>query len=112
MSQAFNARATEEGRTFISKRGGGSHLGEKMFPEFITLRSPIRLMVVCLPRHGRAEKAGLAEVAVGLGVGGGADPVPVQRVNWIEKGVVKNLGLRSLLGRKRRVTRRFHSPTR
>ncbi len=28
----FNARNTEEGRTFLSKRGGGTLLGEKAFP--------------------------------------------------------------------------------
>ena len=39
MAPAFSARNTEEGRTFLSKRGGGNLLGEKMFPEFITLRS-------------------------------------------------------------------------
>ena len=39
MSGAFSARSTEEGRTFLSKRGGGNLLGEKVFPEFITLRS-------------------------------------------------------------------------
>ena len=38
MSGAFSARNTEEGRTFISKRGGGSLLGEKAFPEFVTFR--------------------------------------------------------------------------
>src|SRR5437867_5404849 len=39
MAGAFSARNTEEGRTFLSKRGGGTLLGEKMFPEFVTLRS-------------------------------------------------------------------------
>ena len=36
--QGFSARAAEEGRTFLSKKGGGTLLGEKMFPDFITLR--------------------------------------------------------------------------
>ena len=39
MAGAFSARNTEEGRTFLSKRGGGTLLGEKVFPEFVTLRS-------------------------------------------------------------------------
>ena len=39
MAGAFNARNTDEGRTFLSKRGGGSLVGEKVFPEFVTLRS-------------------------------------------------------------------------
>src|SRR5262249_5237365 len=34
----FSARAAEEGRTFLSKKGGGTLLGEKLFPDFITLR--------------------------------------------------------------------------
>ena len=33
MTGAFAARATEEGRTFLSKRGKGTYLGEKYFPE-------------------------------------------------------------------------------
>ncbi len=39
MIGGFSARATEEGRTFLCKRGGGTLLGEKVFPEFISLRS-------------------------------------------------------------------------
>jgi predicted Zn-dependent protease len=39
MAGAFSARSTEEGRTFLSKRGGGNLLGDKIFPEFVILRS-------------------------------------------------------------------------
>jgi len=35
----FGARDAEQGQSFLSKQGGGTHLGEKMFPEYITLRS-------------------------------------------------------------------------
>jgi predicted Zn-dependent protease len=90
MPQAFSARATEEGRTFLSKRGGGSRIDEKMFPEMITLRSD--------PFDGRLPAAPWAGGEGGLGGGGGRfggggdlDPIPAERVNWIEKGVVKNL---------------------
>ncbi len=88
MTQAFNARATEEGRTFLSKKGGGSMLGEKMFPEFITLRSdPFDGRMPSSPWSGGEGGGGGGR----FGGGGEADPLPVQRVNWIEKGVVKNL---------------------
>lgn len=86
MSQAFNARATEEGRTFLSKRGGGTRVGEKMFPEFITLRSD--------PFDGRLPSdPWSAGGGGGRRSGGGDEPglLPVQRVSWIEKGAVKNL---------------------
>src|SRR5262249_50304761 len=39
MAGSASARAAEEGRSFLSRKGGGTLLGEKMFPEFITLRS-------------------------------------------------------------------------
>jgi predicted Zn-dependent protease len=69
---SLSARGAEEGRTFLSKKGGGTLVGEKLFPEWITLRSdPFNRMYSSLP----------------WGAGGlGAAPVP-----WIEKGVVKNL---------------------
>ena len=35
----FGARPRKKGRTFLSKRGGGTLVGEKMFPEYVTLRS-------------------------------------------------------------------------
>ena len=69
---SFNARAAEEGRSFLSKKGGGTLLGEKLFPDFITLRTDpfdkrTRALVV--------ENSGL----------------PAAPITWIEKGVVKNL---------------------
>lgn len=68
----FNARNTEEGRTFLSKRGGGTLLGEKIFPEFITLRSdPFEGRQPSLPWNG--------------------DLMPVRAVTWVDKGVVANL---------------------
>lgn len=89
MPQGFNARATEEGRTFISKPGGGTRAGEKMFPEIVTLRSD--------PFDGRLPSEPWAGGGGGFFGGGGrfggaaADLLPVEKVSWIEKGVVKNL---------------------
>ena len=72
MAGAFNARNTEEGRTFISKRGGGTLLGEKVFPEFVTLRSdPFD------PRQPSAPWTG--------------DLLPTSAMTWIDKGVIANL---------------------
>lgn len=68
----FNARAAEEGRSFLSRKGGGTLLGEKMFPEFVTLRSD---------PFDKRNRALLVEYS-GL---------PAAPVTWIEKGVVKNL---------------------
>jgi predicted Zn-dependent protease len=72
MAGSASARAAEEGRSFLSKKGGGTLLGEKMFPEFITLRSdPFDKRYPALPWGG-----------------GGLAAAPV---TWVEKGVVKNL---------------------
>lgn len=68
----FNARAAEEGRSFLSKKGGGTLVGEKLFPEFITLRTD------------PFDKRNRALVVDNSGL-------PAAPVTWIEKGVVKNL---------------------
>ncbi len=68
----FSARATEEGRTFLSKKGGGSSVGEKLFPDFITLRSD--------PADPRQPATPWSN-----------DLLPNRPVTWIEKGVIKNL---------------------
>ena len=72
MVGAFSARATEEGRTFISKRGGGTLLGEKVFPESITLRhDPFD------PRQPSSPWTG--------------DWLPTSALTYIDKGVIANL---------------------
>jgi predicted Zn-dependent protease len=68
----LNARATEEGRTFLSKPGGGTLLGEKLFPDFVTLRTD--------PRDGRVPGSPWT-----------ADLLPSRAVTWVDKGVVTNL---------------------
>ncbi|QOY89795.1 TldD/PmbA family protein [Paludibaculum fermentans] len=68
----FQARSAEEGRSFLSKPGGGTLVGEKLFPESITLHSdPFNSLYSGLPWGG-----------------GGLPAAPMA---WIEKGVVKNL---------------------
>ena len=72
MTGSFSARNTEEGRTFLSKRGGGNLLGEKVFPEFITLRmDPFDSRQPSSPWTG--------------------DLLPTRAIDWIEKGVIANL---------------------
>jgi predicted Zn-dependent protease len=72
MAFSASARAAEEGRSFLSKKGGGTLLGEKLFPEFITLHSnPFDKRYPALPW--------------------GAGALAVAPVTWVENGVVKNL---------------------
>ncbi len=72
LTSNFSARDADEGRSFLAKKGGGTYLGEKLFPEIITLRSdPFEPRLSSNPWSG--------------------DLLPNQRVTWIEKGVVKNL---------------------
>jgi predicted Zn-dependent protease len=73
-NMAFNmgARNADEGRSFLSKPGGGTKLGEKLFDERLTITSdPGNPDVPAAPWTG--------------------DGRAVNPTTWIEKGVVKNL---------------------
>jgi predicted Zn-dependent protease len=73
MAGAFSARSTDEGRTFLSKRGGGTYVGEKYFPDFVTLRTdPFD------PRQPSSPWTG--------------DWLPTQALTYVDKGVIANLG--------------------
>jgi predicted Zn-dependent protease len=78
-TQALSARAAEEGRSFFSKKGGGTLVGEALFHESVTLRSD--------PTDPR--RPGLPWA--GGGFQGGGEPVAATPFTWVEKGVVKNL---------------------
>ena len=70
----LGARAAEQGYSFLSRKGkdGETLLGDKLFPEFITLRNdPFNPKLSATPW------------ASGL--------IPNLPVTWVEKGVVKNL---------------------
>jgi len=68
----LDARSADEGRSFMTKKGGGNRKGEKLFDERINIYSdPLN-----------AEVPGDAFDGEGL---------PTQRLSWVEKGVVKNL---------------------
>ncbi len=83
LGMAFMARSAEEGRSVLSKRGGGTRLGEKIFPEGIMLRSdPFNKLYSVMPWGGGGGG--------GRG-GGGRTGLPAAPMTWIEKGEVKNL---------------------
>ncbi|UAM97132.1 TldD/PmbA family protein [Polaribacter litorisediminis] len=69
---ALNARTADEGRSFMSKEGGGTKLGEKIVDERVNMWSdPLN-----------------KEVPTGTWNGQG---MPLKKMKWIENGVVKNL---------------------
>jgi len=83
---SLNARAADEGRSFLSKPGGGNRLGEKLFADGVTLRSnPFD------PRNPGVPWAWGGFGFGGFGGGGGAGELPARKTTWIENGVVKAL---------------------
>ena len=69
---ALSARAADEGRSFFTKPGGGTKLGQKVVDERVTLSSD--------PFDPETPGAPF-----------GGDGLPQRRTTWIENGVVKNL---------------------
>lgn len=69
---SFNARQTDEGRSFLSKPGGGSKLGEKLVDERVSIWSD--------PQD--------KDVPASPWIGDGR---PTRRIPWIDRGVVSNL---------------------
>ena len=89
---ALNARSADEGRSFLSKPGGGNRLGEKLFAGGVTLRSdPFD------PRNPGNPWVGGGGRGGGLGFGGfgggGGGGLPARRTTWIEDGVVKTFAV-------------------
>ncbi|GAA4002865.1 TldD/PmbA family protein [Hymenobacter fastidiosus] len=72
MMGSMDVRSADEGRSFLSKKGGGNKKGEKLFDERITIYSD--------PTHPEAAGRVFA-----------GDGRPQKKVAWVEKGVVKNL---------------------
>ncbi|AUD04398.1 TldD/PmbA family protein [Spirosoma pollinicola] len=70
--RSLDARSADEGRSFLSKPGGKTKLGEQLMDERVTIYSdPTNPELPASPwaADGRAQ----------------------EKINWIEKGVVKNL---------------------
>lgn len=68
----LDARQADEGRSFLSKAGGGTRLGEKLVDERVNIYSD--------PLH--------PDLPTSTWNGDGR---PQEKISWIEKGVIKNL---------------------
>ncbi|HEY9000329.1 MAG TPA: TldD/PmbA family protein [Mucilaginibacter sp.] len=68
----LDARSADEGRSFLSKAGGGTKLGEKLVDERVNIYSD--------PEDPRLPNSTWA-----------GDGRPQEKTSWIEKGVLKNL---------------------
>ncbi|SFF11150.1 TldD/PmbA family protein [Spirosoma endophyticum] len=72
MINAMDARTADEGRSFLSKKGGGTRLGEKILDERVTIYSdPANAQIPSSPFSGEGY--------------------PHEKVTWFDKGVVKNM---------------------
>ena len=68
----FDARSAEEGRSFLSKKGGGTRLGEQLLDPKVTIYSdPFNPELPASTWNGEG--------------------LPHEKTLWIDKGVVKNL---------------------
>jgi len=82
MMGSMDARNADEGRSFLSKKGGGTRLGEKLFDERVNIiTDPMNAELPLSPFGGGGGRFG----------GGGSDGRPQEKVAWIENGVVKNM---------------------
>lgn len=68
----LDARSADEGRSFLSKKGGGTRLGEKLFDERVNIYSD--------PTHPEIPSAPWTN-----------EGFPTEKINWVENGVVKNM---------------------
>jgi predicted Zn-dependent protease len=68
----FDARSAEEGRSFLSKKGGGTRLGEQLMDPKVTIYSD--------PFNPDLPSSTWDR-----------DGLPLEKTYWIDKGVVKNL---------------------
>ncbi|MEZ0484490.1 TldD/PmbA family protein [Fibrella aquatica] len=82
MMGSMDARNADEGRSFLSKKGGGTRLGEKLFDERVTIYSD--------PTNPEIPTSAFGGGGGGR-FGGGADGRPQEKITWIDKGVVKNM---------------------
>jgi predicted Zn-dependent protease len=92
---SFNARSADEGRSFLSKPGGGTRLGEKLFADGVTLRSdPFNPRQPGTPWAGGMGRGGR---------GGGGGGLPARKTTWVENGVVKTLAVDRYWAKKTKV---------
>ena len=67
----LSARSADQGQSFLTRKGGGTLIGEKLFPEIITLRSD--------PSDKRYPALQWTQ-----------EDLPAKPITWIRKGVVEN----------------------
>lgn len=85
----LDARNADEGRSFMSRKGGGTRIGEKFFDERVTIYSdPTNAEIPSSPFGSGGGRFGGGGPGGG---GGGADGRPQEKVMWVENGIVKNL---------------------
>lgn len=70
--RSMDARSADEGRSFLSKAGGGTRLGQKLVDERVTFYSD--------PENTDLPSASWS-----------GDGRPQEKVTWIDKGVVRNM---------------------
>jgi len=68
----FDARTADEGRSYMSKKGGTTRLGEKLFDEKVNIYTD--------PLHPDLPSRTFS-----------GDGLPIKKTVWVENGVVKNL---------------------
>ena len=72
MFRGLDARSADEGRSFMSKAGGGNRKGEKLVDDKVTIYSdPFNTDLPVATWNGEGQ--------------------PLNKMTWIDKGVVKNL---------------------
>jgi predicted Zn-dependent protease len=72
LTSALNARSADEGRSFFSKPGGGSRVGDKLWPDHVTMQAdPGDVALSILPWS--------------------QEWLPLQAATWVERGVLTRL---------------------
>lgn len=84
MFRSLDARSADEGRSFMSKPGGGNRIGDRLMDEKVTIYSD--------PFH--------PELPAGTWT---RDGLPLEKTTWIDKGVVKNLSYSRYWAQKKNV---------
>jgi predicted Zn-dependent protease len=84
MMGAFDARSAEEGRSYFSKRGGGTLLGEKVFDERVTITSD--------PAFRNGETAPFTQAGEATGP-----------ETWVANGVLRSLAYSRFWANKQNV---------
>ncbi len=111
---ALNARSADEGRSFLSKPGGGTRLGEKLFADGVTLRSdPFDPRNPGNPWAGGGRGGGGGGGLGFGGFGGGRGRRPAGPADHLDRGRGRqDLRRRPLLGGQDQGRARCRSPAR